>query len=295
MKILRSLLLLFALLVLLSSTQGCGNSDCVLTGFVNCGNGGGANKSKINGTVVGVSGGSPVSGIKVKAERNNEKVASDTTNSEGDFTLKVREGDITLLFEMPDEPTLGRVFTITEDSEVFSDISINLELNQIEVEDWVVMQDPIRCDGSNSFTIEEEDAEVDFTIDGNGKDCIRAKGNCFIDIVVQNITLTNCNNGVLAQGSADVFLGEEAAPISISINIDDNSNGVHTEDGSSVLLAGTDIFIASDKNGILATDTSTVTVEDEPSGHCNIEGGEGATDEQDDATIESGGCTLVQP
>ncbi len=292
MTILKRLILLFALPILISSTQGCGNSDCVLTGFVNCGNGGGANKSKINGTVMGVIGGPGVSGIRVRAERNNEKVASDTTNSEGNFTLKVREGDITLLFEIPDEPTLGRVFTITEDSEVILDVTLDLESNQIEVDNWEVLQDPIRCDGNQNFIIDEDDL-VDFTLNGNGKDCIRAKGDCFIDIVVQNITLTNCNNGVLAEGSANVILGEEAAPISISINIDDNNNGVHTEDDSSVLLTGTDIFITSDSNGILATNDSNVDVI--RTGDCTIEGGDNAVNEQDDAMIDPDGCILVQP
>src|SRR3972149_9122927 len=125
MKILRSVLLLLALLVLIASTQGCGNADCILTGFVNCNNGGGANKSIINGTVLDVIGGPGVSGIKVIAERNGERVASDTTNSEGEFKLKVREGDITLLFEILDVVTVGRAFTITEDSEVFLDVTLD--------------------------------------------------------------------------------------------------------------------------------------------------------------------------
>src|SRR3990172_4030444 len=212
MKILGSVLLLFALLVLISSIQGCGNSDCVLTGFVNCGGGGGADKSIINGTVVPpVIGGPGVSGIKVIAERNNERVASDTTNSEGEFKLKVREGDITLLFEILGEVTLGRAFTITEDSEVFLEVSLDLGLNQIEVEDWDVVQDPIRCDSNQSFIIDEDDL-VDFTVDGNGKDCIRAQGDCFIDIVVQNITLiggdifveSTASDGIRAEDSSDV-------------------------------------------------------------------------------------------
>ena len=145
MTILKRLILLFALPILISSTQGCGNADCVLTGFVNCGNGGGANKSKINGTVMGVIGGPGVSGIKVRAERNNQRVASDTTKPEGDFTLRVREGAITLEFETSTF-TVARMFTITEDSEVL--LVVSLGPNQIEVDDWEVLQDPIRCDGN---------------------------------------------------------------------------------------------------------------------------------------------------
>ena len=291
MKILRSVLLLFALLVLISSSQGCGNSDCVLTGFVNCGGGGGADKSIINGTVVPpVIGGPGVSGIKVIAERNNERVASDTTNSEGEFKLKVREGDITLLFEILGEVTLGRAFTITEDSEVFLEVSLDLGLNQIEVEDWDVVQDPIRCDSNQSFIIDEDDL-VDFTVDGNGKDCIRAQGDCFIDIVVQNITLDVCNEGILAEGSANVNLEALAVP---TLTIDAEGNGIHTKGDSSVTLIGGDIFVESTaSDGIRAEDSSDVEIQ--PSGLCTIEGFDDAIDPDPTATIDPDGCTLVQP
>src|SRR5574341_548759 len=290
MKILRSLLLLFALLVLISSTQGCGNADCVLTGFINCGNGGGGNKSVINGTIVDVIGGPPeVSGIKVIAKRNGEKVASDTTNSEGEFKLKVHEGDITLLFEILDEVTVGRVFTITEDSEFFLDVSIDLVLNQIEVEDWIVSQDPIRCDNNQSFIIEEDDL-IDFTVDGNGKDCIRANGDCLlIDITVQNIALNNCNEGILAEGSADVNLEALAVP---TLTIDAESNGIHTKGNSSVTLTGGNIVVQSTQSdGIRAEDSSDVEIQ--PSGLCTIEGFDYATDPDPTATIDTDGCTLV--
>ena len=292
MKILRSILLLFALLVLISSTHGCSNADCLLTGFINCGSsGGGAGKSIINGTVVNVIGGPGVSGIKVIAKRNGEKVASDTTNSDGEFKLKVREGDITLLFEILDEVTVGRVFTITEDSEVFLDVILDLELNQIEVEDWVVSQDPIRCDSNQSFIIDEDDL-VDFTVDGNGKDCISAKGDCLlIDITVQNIALNNCNEGILAEGSADVNLEALAVP---TLTIDAESNGIHTKGNSSVTLIGGKIVVTSTQSdGIRAEDSSDVEIQ--PSGQCTIEGFDDAIQQDGTATVDPDSCTLVQP
>jgi len=291
MKILRSVLLPFALLVLISSTQGCGNAECVLTGFVNCGNDGGADKSIINGTVVDVIGGPGVSGIKVIAERNGERVASDTTNSEGEFKLKVREGDITLLFEILDAVTVGRVFTITEDSEVFLDVSLDLVQKQIEVEDWNVSQDPIRCGSNQSFIIAEEDL-IDFTVNGNGKDCIRAKGDCLlIGITVQNIALNDCNEGILAEGSADVNLEALAVP---TLTIDAESNGIHTKGNSSVTLIGGNIIVTStQRDGIRAEDSSDVEIQ--PSGLCTIEGFDDAIDPDPTATIDPDDCTLVQP
>ena len=288
MKILKSVLLLFALLVLIWSTQGCGNAECVLTGFVNCGNGGGADKSIINGTVLDVIGGPGVSGIKVRAERNGEKVASDTTNSEGEFKLKVREGNITLLFEILGEVTVGRAFTITEDSEVFLDVILDLVLPQIEVEDWDVVQDPIRCDNNQSFII-DEDGLVDFTVDGKGKDCIRAQGDCFIDITVQNIMLNVCNEGILAEGSANVNL--EALAVT-TLTIDAESNGIHTKGDSSVTLIGGNIFVTSTaSDGIRAENSSDVEIQ--RSGLCTIEGFDDAIQQDGTATVDSDGCTQV--
>jgi len=290
MKILKSVLLLFALLVLISSTQGCGNAECVLTGFVNCGNDGGADKSIINGTVVDVIGGPGVSGIKVIAERNGERVASDTTNSEGEFKLKVREGDITLLFEILDVVTVGRAFTITEDSEVFLDVTLDVlaQPERITVVDWAVSQDPIRCDSNQSFIIDEDDL-VDFTVDGKGKDCIRAQGDCFIDITVQNIMLNVCNEGILAEGSANVNL--EALAVT-TLTIDAESNGIHTKGDSSVTLIGGNIFVTSTaSDGIRAENSSDVEIQ--RSGLCTIEGFDDAIQQDGTATVDSDGCTQV--
>src|SRR3972149_73494 len=216
MKILRSVLLLFALLVLISSTQSCGNADCVLTGFVNCDDGGGADKSKINGTVASVTNGS-VSGIKVRAERNGEKVASDTTNSDGDFT-----------------------------------------------------------------------------INGNGKDCIRAKGDCLIDIEAQNIILNDCNEGLIAEGSASVTLEALAFPTLIpTLTINAESNGIHTKGDSTVTLIGGNISVTSTgADGIRAEDSSDVEIQ--PSGLCTIEGSDDAIQKDGTATVDSDGCTLVE-
>src|SRR3990170_5219332 len=284
MKILRSVLLLFALLVLISSTQSCGNADCVLTGFVNCDDGGGADKSKINGTVASVTNGS-VSGIKVRAERNGEKVASDTTNSDGDFTIRVREGVILLEFETSTF-TVARMFTITEDSEVL--LIVSLGQNQILVDNWEVLQDPIRCDNNQNFIIVEDDL-VDFTINGNGKDCIRAKGDCLIDIEVQNIMLNDCNEGLLAEGSASVTLEALAFP---TLTIDAESNGIHAKGDSSVTLIGGNIFVTSTaSDGIRAEDTSDVEIQ--PSGLCEIKGFDEPVQQAQTATVVTGSCTLI--
>src|SRR3990172_9894128 len=285
MKILRSVLLLFALLALISSTQGCGNADCVLTGFVNCGGGGGADKSIINGTVASVTNGS-VSGIKVRAERNGEKVASDTTNSDGDFTIRVREGVILLEFETSTF-TVARMFTITEDSEVL--LIVSLGQNQILVDNWEVLQDPIRCDNNQNFIITNDVNLVDFTINGNGKDCIRAKGDCLIDIEAQNIILNDCNEGLLAEGSASVTLEALAFP---TLTINAESNGIHTKGDSTVTLIGGNISVTSTgADGIRAEDSSDVEIQ--PSGLCTIEGSDDAIQKDGTATVVTGSCTLI--
>ena len=187
MRINGKIVLLFTVYISFLFVHGCGSADCALTGFVGCNSGGGDNKNRINGTVLNVIGQNEVSGIKVKAERNGEQVASKTTNAQGEFDFKVRDGAITLTFQTSSF-NVARVFTVTKNSEVF--LEVTLQPAQVMVNDWQVFQDPVRCDGSKSFIIDEQDL-VDFIIDGNGKDCIRAKGKCFVDITVQNISLND--------------------------------------------------------------------------------------------------------
>ncbi len=285
MNLLRKIISLFGMLILISSTQGCGSCGSGLTGFGNCG--GGPNKSKINGTVVGVTGGSGVSKIKVIArDSNGKKLASDTTNSEGNFKFKVKFGSITLQFQTSTF-IIARVFTITEDSEVFLDLS--LEPNQVVVENWEVTQDPIRCDGSQNFILDEGDL-VDFTLDGNGNDCITAKGHCFINISVQNISLNDCSEGIFTADNATLSL--EALGAS-TLSIHAKSNGVHTNDSSSLTLTGGDVFITStNQNGINAGGSSLVEVQ--PTNQCTIEGFAGAIQEDPNAnpTVNTDGCIL---
>ncbi len=283
MGIFRKLLLIFSVYILILFAHACGSADCALTGFVGC-DGDGADKSRIEGTVLDVVGQSGVSGIKIRAERNGQRVASKTTNAQGEFKLKVREGDITLLFETSTF-TVARVFTITEDSEVFLDVI--LEPGQVIVGDWQVLQDPIHCEGSNAFIIDEEDL-VDFTLDGNGRDCIRAKGDCFIDISVQNISLNDCNEGIFTENNANLTLEALASP---TLTIDAESNAIHTKNNSSVTLTGVDIFVTStEANGILAEDFSAVEIQ--PSGQCTIDGFDEPISQDVTATVDPDGCTL---
>jgi hypothetical protein len=284
MRIFRKIWLLFSVYILILLAQACGNADCALTGFVGCDEDG-ADKNRINGTVLAVTDGAGVSGIRVRAIRNGQRVASKTTNSEGEFRFKVREGAITLEFDTSTF-NVARVFTVTEDSEVFLDVS--LEPDQVLVEDWQVLQDPIRCEGSNSFIIDEDDV-VDFTIDGNGRNCIRARGDCFIDITVQNIALNDCDEGILTEGNANVTIEALAVP---TLTIDAQGNGIHTNDNSSVTLTGVDIFVTStEENGIFAEDFSEVEVQ--PGGQCTIEGFDNAVLQDPTATVDPDGCTLV--
>ena len=167
---------------------------------------------------------------------------------------------------------------------------LDLVPSQIEVVDWEVSQDPIRCGNNETFFIEQK-AIVDFIINGDGKDCIKAQGDCFIDITVQNITLNDCNEGILAEGSADVNLEALAVP---TLTIDAESNGIHTKGDSSVTLIGGKIVVTSTQSdGIKAEDSSDVEIQ--PSGQCTIEGFDDAIQKDPNATVVSGGCTKVPP
>jgi hypothetical protein len=156
----------------------------------------------------------------------------------------------------------------------------NVQINAFEI-----MSGPIRTRELEDFSFDEEDANL--TIDGNGNNCIEATGRSEVNMQVQDLTLTNCGEGVVGEDFANVILRAVGVP---TLSIDANSNGIHAKDDSSIRLSGIDIFITAGTNGILATGTSGVELH--PSGNCVIEGGDEAVDERDVAVVNTAGCTL---
>ena len=249
----------------------------------NTGDSGGSGKSTINGNVADVTDGSDVSGIKVTAIRNGKKADSDTTDSQGNFKLRVKQGDITLQFETS-AFNVSREITVTKKSTVNLVVVLDPDQGPVAIDNWQVLQDPIDCNNSDGFIFEEE--EVSEFIINNGN-CIVAKKDCPLSIMVQNISLTDCNEGIRAEGDATVEL--EALE---DINLISRNAGIRSRKNAFVSLsAGDDISITSTGgDGIKAEGSSTVVVQ--PTDQCTIQGANKSIVQDDTATVEPDGCTF---
>ncbi|MGH7891025.1 MAG: hypothetical protein ACREN0_01995 [Thermodesulfobacteriota bacterium] len=279
-----SFLLIFLIMVsfMSSSIWGCDSG----------GGGGGGNKTRINGTVLEVIGGS-VSDIKVTIFENNNKRASDKTDQFGDFNLKFEPNSNMVEIEFKGSNfTLSMFISVTRDSDVEFDVTLVTSPGQIIVENWTVDQNPLRV---NNEEIIFTSLEADFNIDGDGGDCIRALGDGRLEVTARNISISDCKEGISAENSGIVIF--EAAE---DIRISANKNGIKANNNAIVTISQTDvpnnnnIFIDSSKeNGIKSSDSSEVIVD--PQNDCTISGGDNksAINPTGASTIDPDGCTLV--
>jgi hypothetical protein len=226
-------------------------------------------------------------GILIVAFQDGAEVDSDTADVQGDFQIAVpRGGDVTLRFETSSFST-STLITVTPDSEVTLGVAL-LPLNPplAEIDAFDILSGPVRTREGEEFRFDEERANL--TIDGGGNDCIKATGTSNVNIDVNDLTITNCANGIVGEDFADVSLEAVAVP---TLSIEAENNGIHAKDDSSIRLSAVDIFITAGKDGILATGTSDVEVN--PSGSCVIEGGDQAVDDRDFAVVNTASCTLT--
>lgn len=264
-------------------------------GFWGCDSGGGGgdgNKTRINGTVLEVVGGT-VSDIKVTIFNNNDKkIASARTNGSGQFTLgfKPNSDTVKIQFEGSDFTTLSRFIAVSRDSDVIFNVTL---AGQIIVEDWTVFQNRIKEDGNDEFNFDS--LEADFQIDGNGNTCIRAHGDSLVQITAMRITLDDCSIGIDTQGFGFVMLESDH-----DIDISATKDAIKTSNDSFVRVTQTvtpppvdnNIFISSVKeHGIRAAGSSQVEIN--PQNECTISGAKSAIDQKDSSVVDPDGCTLI--
>jgi len=148
-----------------------------------------------------------LAGITVVARQGGTLVGSGTTDGEGNFTLQVVAGTITLAFTTA-------TFTVTTDVLIPAEstvvLVVMLQPTQVVIPTQVVVGDqaqalpPIRCTGGRVRLSDE--GQRDVTLDGGGEDCLRAEGNCTIDLTFRNVTLTNCQRCIRAEGNTRIHL-----------------------------------------------------------------------------------------
>jgi hypothetical protein len=145
-----------------------------------------------------------LAGITVSARQGNTTFDTATTDAAGSFTLQVAAGTVTLEF-------MTATFTVSTDIAIPANttviIVVILQPTEVVLPTHVVVEEdltPIRCTGGRVQLLEEVSKDV--VIDGHGEDCIRAEGQCTIDLAFRSLALINCERCIRAEGTADVFL-----------------------------------------------------------------------------------------
>jgi hypothetical protein len=222
----------------------------------------------------------------VEAIVNGQVVDSVDTDANGNYRLRVSNNAdrVQLRFVTNTFPEVAIVIQLTPDSEVIFDVSI--EPGDITILNWQVTQERLKLSGDKIITYNEP--EADFTINGSGKDCIRMKGSTVIDISARNITVVDCGEGIITEGSSNLMFGAVE-----NINITARSNGIRSKNDSSVFLSSDNgIFISSNtENGIRSTGTSEVILD--PQVTCTIFGSNNAISAGFTASIDPNGCVLI--
>jgi len=216
-----------------------------------------------------------LAGITVVARQGGTLVGSGTTDGEGNFTLHVVAGTITLEFTTA-------TFTVTTDVLIPAEstvvLVVMLQPTQVVIPTQVVVGDkaqalpPIRCTGGRVRLSDEEQRDV--TLDGGGDDCLRAEGNCTIDLTFRSVTLTNCQRCLRAEGNTRIHLTTTGA-----IHCTAAEDGIRAQGTSQVRLdAGSRLTLDAAEHGIRAAGTADIILDapacviDSDGQHVRLEG-----------------------
>jgi hypothetical protein len=214
-------------------------------------------------------------GITVVARQGSTRLGSVTTDVAGNFTLHVVAGTITLEFTTA-------TFTVTTDVVIPAESTVVLVVmlqptrvvipTQLVVEDEAKELPPIRCTGGRVRLIDE--GQRDVTLDGGGDDCLRAEGNCTIDLTFKSLTLTNCQRCIRAEGNTSIHLTTTGA-----IQCTASADAIRAQGTAQVRLnAGSRLTLDATEHGIRAAGTADIRLDalacviDSDGQHVRIEG-----------------------
>jgi hypothetical protein len=234
-----------------------------------------------------------LAGIVVVA-RQGTLLATTTTDATGNFILRVASGAATLTFTTA-------TFTVSTDLVIPANSSVVLvfilQPTQVLVSPQVVVAaglitlSPIRCTGG-TVQLPAGLPPGDIKIDGGGEDCLRAEGQCTIDLQLgaRGLTLTNCERCIQAAGNADVRLLTTEIPTDKNpIRCEASEDGILAQGTASITLETAELIITAGEHGVHAGGTAEVVLK-VPVLPCAITGTEGLTRIDGNATID--GCGL---
>ena len=240
-----------------------------------------------------------LAGIVVVARQGNIILDTATTDATGRFILRVASGTVILTFATatPVSTPVSTNLSIPANGAVV--LVVSLQPTQVVVLTQVVVVEgdlsPLRCtEGTVSLPAQQPvqlptEVPSALEINGRGGDCLRAEGQCTIDLDLggRSLTLTGCERCIQAGGNADVRL-TNAGPISCTASED----GILAEGTASVTLQTTKLTVAAGEHGVHAKGTSKVVL-DAPT--CTINGSEGPVSIDGNATIDGCVTQVVVP
>jgi len=230
--------------------------------------------------------------VLVSVEENGRTLDSDITNESGEYSLRFtsQTGMVTIRFEGTGF-NLARVIKVTDDSVVTLDVDIDLAIPAIIFTSWDVFQDRISLNNNDEFIFDE--LEANFSINGDGRDCVRTSDSSSMIVRVKNITIFGCDRGLDSSNQSNITLEADEA-----INITSDGDTIRTNNSSTVFVGQTiastanTVFISSNRNfGIRGLGDSTVVID--PQGTCTISGADGAIRVSGNSIVITGSCTLV--
>lgn len=257
--------------------------------FTNCsGSGGNSGNIFIEGTITNFA---QFTNLEVIVIEDRSRLDREFVDDQGNFILQFRSrtGKITLRFESDTFNAERPDMSVTENSVVVLNITLQQNPVLITINRWQVFQDPI-------FFRETEliynESLVEFNMDGNGNDCIIASGTATIDFRVKSISINNCREGLRAQSSGTIILLAKD-----NIGISSNRDAIISLDDSSVRVGQSsnpddnNILIESaNQFGINAAGNSVVVID--PQNTCSISGGRSAVNINTNARVDTATCTL---
>jgi len=232
--------------------------------------------------------------MEVEVEEDGRNRDSADVESDGSFDLNFNadSGLVDLRF-IGDEITIVRPnFSVTDDSTIDLDVTLQINPISVVINSWTVFQDPISFRGED--TIIFNDNEADIIINGDGDNCIRTRDDSIVDFRVKSIDLSNCDEGVRTENSSNVTLFTDQ-----SLTIFSESNGIRSREESTVSIG--QVFNANnnsvevrsfDDNGVNTSGTAVVTFTPQ-NNNCTIRGADDAINEGSNSTVDIDGCTLV--
>jgi hypothetical protein len=100
-----------------------------------------------------------------------------------------------------------------------------------------------------------DEGQRDVTINGGGEDCLRAEGNCAIDLTFKSVTLTNCQRCIRAEGNSSIHLTTTTGAIQCTASAD----GIRAQGTADIILDAPACVIHSNGQHVRIDGHATVT------------------------------------